>query len=64
MSPDLTTAVGVIAAMTAVITVLWRAHEQSDREMRVDRNYWRDLALTGSELADKATTIAIRKRDG
>jgi hypothetical protein len=30
--------------------------------MRVDRDFWRDLALRGTELADKATTVAIRKR--
>jgi hypothetical protein len=31
--------------------------------MEVDRNYWRDLAMSGTAIAEDATTIALRKRD-
>lgn len=64
-SPELLTGATAltIASVTAVI-VLWRAHEKSDRAMETDRDYWRSLALTGTELADKATTVAVRKRAG
>lgn len=60
MPPDLTTTAGVAAVAATIITILWRAHERSDREMKVDRNYWRDLALRGTDLAEKATWHALR----
>ena len=62
MPPELLGPLGLTAAAVLGVVVLWRAHEQSDRDMRIDRDYWRSLALTGTDLADKATTIAIRKR--
>jgi hypothetical protein len=60
--PELLGPLGLTAAAVIGVIVLWRAHEKSDRDMKVDRDYWRDLALTGANLADKATTAAIRKR--
>jgi hypothetical protein len=53
---------GALVLLGLAVAALWRAHTTSDYEMRVDRDFWRDLALRGTELADKATTVAIRKR--
>jgi hypothetical protein len=53
---------GLLAAALIAIGVLWRAHVEADKDCKTDRDYWRDLALAGTELADKATTIAVRKR--
>lgn len=54
--------VAFVALIAAV--VLWRRHEADDKDVRTDRDYWRSLALMGTDLADKATTIAVRKRAG
>ena len=59
---DLTTMAGVITGLGIVVTVLWRSHEKSDQDMKIDRDYWRSLALTGVDIADRSTTIAVRKR--
>lgn len=54
----------VSGALTTVIGILWRMHLKSDEECRTDRDYWRSIALTGVDLADKATTVAVRKPNG
>jgi len=54
--------IGLTIGAIAVVVTLWREHQRSDRDMKVDRDYWRDLAMTGANLADKSTTIALRKR--
>ena len=60
--PEVLGPLGLTIGAVAVVVVLWRSHERADRDMKVDRDYWRDLALTGADLADKSTTIAIRKQ--
>jgi hypothetical protein len=62
MPPELLGPYGLVFALLIASAALWRSHLRDDEDMRVDRNYWRDLALKGTELADKATTIAVRKR--
>jgi hypothetical protein len=64
MQPDLLDPRAVIAAVVAILGVLWRSHLKADHDMEVDRNYWRDLALNGTAIAKDATTIALRKTDG
>ena len=63
MTPDLTTAAGVIAALSAALALLWREHMRQVHRTEISEAYWRDLALTGTDLADKATTALVRKRD-
>lgn len=53
---------GLLLAALIAVGVLWRSHMQQDAETRADLAYWRDLAMKGTELADKATTVAVRKR--
>jgi hypothetical protein len=62
--PEVLGPLGLTFAAVVGVIVLWRSHERADRDMQTDRDYWRSLALTGSELAEKATTFAIRKRAG
>ena len=64
MPPEILGPLGLTFAAVVGVVVLWRSHEQSDRDLRIDRDFWRSLALTGTELADKATTLAVRKRAG
>lgn len=52
----------VSTALTTVIAILWRLHLKTDEECRTERDFWRNLAMRGAELADKATTVAVRKR--
>ena len=58
-SADLTTAAGVIVTLSAVVGLLWREHMRQVHRTEVSEELWRDLALTGADLADKSTTIAV-----
>ena len=60
--PEVLGPLGLTIAACIVAVVLWRAHETSDRDMKADRDYWRSIALTGVDVADKSTTIAVRKQ--
>lgn len=67
MPPEVLGPLGLTAAALFAVAVLWRAHERHDRDIEIDRNYWRDLALNGTnlgqrgiEVIDKALTV--RKR--
>lgn len=51
----------VTTALSTVIGILWRMHLRTDEECRTDREFWRSIALRGVELADKATTVAVRR---
>ena len=62
MPPELLGPLGLTAAAVIGVVVLWRSHEASDKDMRTDRDFWRDIAMTGVDVADKSTTIAVRKR--
>lgn len=62
MDPAIYGPYGALVLLGLAVGVLWRAHLRDDEDMRTDRAYWRDLALKGTELAEKATTVAIRKR--
>jgi hypothetical protein len=49
--------------------VLWRLHDAEDKRCRERELFWRNLALEGmeaaehgTELADRATAVARRKR--
>ena len=58
MPPDLLGPSALLIGALIAVGVLWRAHEASDREVRIDRDYWRQLALSGTDLA----TLAVKKR--
>jgi hypothetical protein len=64
LTPDLLDPRVVISAVVAILGILWRLHMKADHDMETDRNFWRSIALTGVDVADKSTTIAVRKRDG
>lgn len=51
----------VVAAIGALASGLGFAARLIYTDLKRDRDYWRSLALMGTELADKATTIAVRK---
>lgn len=50
----------VIAAISALSTGLGLAARMIYNDLKKDRDYWRSLAMSGTDLADKATTIAVR----
>ena len=52
----------VLGAITALASALGYAARRIYTDLRIDRDYWRDLALKGTDLADKAATLATRKR--
>jgi hypothetical protein len=58
--PELLGPLGLTACSLIAVVFLAREHRRSDRLMEADRDYWRDLALRGTELADKATSAALR----
>ena len=60
---DITTKGGVIGLLLIIILGGWRrwyVWEWNYDELVVDRNFWRDMALSGGQLAEKATAIAER----
>ena len=52
----------VIAAISDLASGLGVAARMIYNDLKKDRDYWRSLALMGTELADKAATLAARKR--
>ena len=52
----------VIAAISVLASGLGVAARMIYSDLKRDRDYWRSLALMGTELADKAATLAARKR--
>ena len=57
---------GLLAALLIAVGVLWREDRRQNKAMiedlTVDRNFWRDLALTGTEIAKESVTMAAKKR--
>ena len=66
MSPDLTTAAGVIAALVAILTILWRDHLRADAadRKRADDNFLlaRDAVDGVKRLADLQASRERRER--
>ena len=58
--PEVLGPLGLTIAAVIAVVVLWRDHQVTDKELRVDRNYWRTLALQGLEQAEKGTRLADR----
>lgn len=56
MPPELLGPTGLLVAALLAVGVLWRAHERSDKDVRDDRDEWRDLAL--AEQRDELRLIA------
>jgi hypothetical protein len=54
----------VIAVIGALATALTTAAAKIYSDLKKDRDYWRTLAMMGTDLADKATTVAVRKSLG
>jgi len=52
----------LIAAISALASGLGVVARILYNDLKKDRDYWRALALMGTELADKAATLADRKR--
>ena len=52
----------LIAAISALASGLGVVARILYNDLKKDRDYWRSLALMGTELADKAATLASRKR--
>lgn len=62
MPPEVYGPAGALVLLGIAVAALWRSHQQQDADVRTDRDFWRDLALRGTELAEQATTVAVRKR--
>lgn len=44
MPPEILGPTGLLVAALTAVAVLWRSHERSDKDMREERDEWRDLA--------------------
>lgn len=54
----------VVAAVTALATALGAAARMIYNDLRKDRDYWRDVALRGLDVNDKAIDVAAKKVKG
>lgn len=57
---------GFLAALLIAVGVLWREDRRQRQalidDLTVDRNFWRDLALTGTAIAKEGIQMAAKKR--
>ena len=66
MPPELLGPYALTAALLIAVGVLWREDRRQRQAMiddlTVDRNFWRDLALSGTAIARESVNLAARKR--
>lgn len=55
MPPELLGPTGLVAAALAAVAVLWREHLRTDKDVRDERNEWRELALAEQRDGSRLT---------
>lgn len=54
----------VIAISGVFLRVIQRLYEERIRELREDVLFWRDLAITGTDIADRTSHELVRRARG
>lgn len=67
---DVITKAGVIGILVAIVIGGYRewfvygpSHKRQIKDLKEDRDWWRDMALRNGALAEKAAEVATRKRN-
>lgn len=73
MDPAVLRALADAGSITGLIAILWGGfrgwwiygpqHERQLRDLKEDRDFWREQALRAGALAEKATEVAAGQRD-